>query len=157
MPKVLSTIRAEPAERVIPAMRGTSATRSSGFEIVSTTTARGFSFSTFSSRSSGLQASKKRVSGAGRAEDLHHEGGRRAVELVGGQHRTLAAALRRREGRVHGGHPGGEGERPAFTSFTFEGGQRLLEGNDGGVVVAGVAVAFLLAAEHPVRRLDVRM
>jgi hypothetical protein len=43
-------------------MRGTSATRKRGLEIVSITTARGFSSSIFSSNASRSQASTKRVS-----------------------------------------------------------------------------------------------
>src|SRR5215207_4436359 len=56
---------------------------------------------------------------------------------------------------VHRGHPRGKGERPGVASRVLERGQRLLQGNDRRVVVAGVAVALLLAAQDAVRRLDV--
>src|SRR5829696_922656 len=56
---------------------------------------------------------------------------------------------------MHSGHPRGKGERPGVASGVLERGQRLLQGNDRRVVVAGVAVALLLAAQDAVRRLDV--
>src|ERR671917_91258 len=96
---------------------------------------------------------------AARAEDLHEQRRRRAVELLRRQDRGAARKLRRGERRVGGGHPRGEGERPGSgdTVRRFQGGESLLEGAHRRVVVAGVAVALLLAAEHAVGRLDVRV
>ncbi len=55
---------------------------------------------------------------------------------------------------MRGRHPRGEGERP---SRTFQGRDRLLEGHNCRVAVAGVGVARLLPAQNAVCLLDVLM
>ena len=59
--KVLSTINAAPAARTISAMRSSGATRSSGFEIVSTSTQPGFDSSIALRNASRSQTSAKRT------------------------------------------------------------------------------------------------
>ena len=96
---------------------------------------------------------------AARAEDLDEQSRRRSVELVGRKDRAPARQLRSRERGMGGSHPRGEGESP-YTPFCLrclQRYERLLEGAYCGVVVAGVAVALFLSAEHAVRGLYVRV
>jgi hypothetical protein len=92
-----------------------------------------------------------------RAKDVQQERRRRAVELLGRQYGGPGTQFHRRQSCVHGCHPRAEGEGASVALRRFERGQRFLEGDDRGVVVARVAEAFLFAAQDAVRRLYVRV